>query len=284
MADEVNKGAAGGGADGGGSSSISVPKFFKDNLSNEVHEEVTKLAGKDPEFAKSIPQTLPDVGKAWLSERARVAEISLKMKELEEGRKPPNSPQDYGLEKSKLPEGMVYDKQLGDAFAAKAHELGMTVKEAKGLFDWYNGMAYSQSKAAKEQADKQAAEATATRARDLDAVRTALRGQWGEASEGRMKRNMASLQNPLMMPQDVAAALDKTGILRNPNFHLWWDRQVAMMSSDRRLGLRGEPGEGFEEEQDKDKKSVTGKDGKAHLKEGFFSGTAKRHPARQRAS
>jgi len=282
---EENGAPANGGAEGGqGSASVSLPKYVPDNLGKEVHEQLTKLATEDPEFAKSIPQTLPEFGKAWLSTRAQLSEISRKYKEAEEGRKPPNSPQDYGLEKSKLPEGMVYDKPFADAFQAKAHKLGLPVKAVQELYDWYSGFALERSKAIGEQQRKQEAEREATRARDLDQMKTALRIQWGDRYDSRMPRNVAALQNPTLIPTELSQRLDKAGFLRDPVFHLWWDRYVSMTTSDRKLGLPREEGDGTEEEANAAEATVVDKDGKRHLKPGFFASTAKRHPARKKAS
>ena len=94
---------------------------------------------------------------------------------------------------------------------------------------------------------------------------------------------MNALMNPVMMPQDIREVLDKSGILRKPSFHLWWDRQVAMMSSDRKLSIASEPGEGTEEEAAEGEMTTVDKGRKRHLKPGFFKDTAKRYPARKKA-
>lgn len=272
---DLNKGASESSvADKGGSADVSVPGYFKDNLGKEVYEEVTKLAGKDSEFAKQIPATLPEFGKVWLSARSQLAEITRKYKEAEEGRKPPNSPQEYAFLKPDLPEGMTYDQQLADSFAQWAIEEKLPVKTAQNIFAKFNAAQIERFKASSEALAKKTAETNATRVRDLDAVRTALRTQWGETYSARMPRNMAALQNPMMMPTSIATRLDQSGILRDPAFHLWWDRQVAMMSSDRRLGLPREAGEGLEEEN----KAEPGR-----LPKGMFERTAKRYPARKKA-
>ena len=147
-----------------------------------------------------------------------------------------------------MPEGMTYDQRLGDAFAQWAHAQKLPVKTAqKSCFE-------VQRRPDREVQGRtggpcqEDGEANATRARDLDAFRTALRTQWGDTYNARMPRNMATLRNPMMMPTSIVQKLDQSGVLRDPAFHLWWDRQVAMMSSDRRLGLAREPGDGVEPE------------------------------------
>jgi len=263
-------------ADKGGSSAkgSSLPGYVRDNLGKEVYEDWSKRIEKDPEFAKQIPATLPEFAKTWDSARAQFAEISKKYQEAEEGRKPPNSPRDYGFKQPELPEGMTYDQQLADAFAQWAHDEKLPVKTAQNLFAKFNAAQIERFKASSAELAKKTAEANATRARDLDAVRTALRTQWGENYNTKMPRNMAALQNPMMMPTSIAQRLDQSGILRDPAFHLWWDRQVSMMSSDRRLGLPREQGDGLEPEN----KTEPGR-----LPAGMFERTAKRYPARKKA-
>jgi len=280
---QKNGAGSNGGAGDQGSAKISLPSYVKDNLGREVFEDWSKRIEKDPEWAKSIPQTLPEFAKAYDSERSQRAEIAKKLKEVEEGRKLPNSPLDYALEKIHLREGTVYNKELGEAFAKKAHELGLTAKEASGLFEWQNELVFNAGKAAAEQAKAKEAEVAVTRQRDLEATRAALRTHWGETFDARLPRNMNALMNPVMMPQDIREVLDKSGILRKPSFHLWWDRQVAMMSSDRKLSIASEPGEGTEEEAAEGEMTTVDKGGKRHLKPGFFKDTAKRYPARKKA-
>lgn len=50
----------------------------------------------------------------------------------------PDSPENYTLEKPKLPEGLPYDEGLEKAFRAKAHELKLPAKAAADLFGWWN--------------------------------------------------------------------------------------------------------------------------------------------------
>jgi hypothetical protein len=170
---------------------------------------------------------------------------------------------------------MPYDEKQAELFAQWAHDEGLSKTAAQNMYNKIMAANVENFKAFDAGQQKAKAEADATRARDLDAVRTALRTQWGQAYDSRMPRNMAALQNPMMIPATVAQRLDQSGILRDPAFHLWWDRQVSMMSSDRKLGLKGEEGDGLEEE-------TPAADG--HLPKGFFKNTEKRHPARKKAS
>ncbi len=285
MAEEQNTNSAttNAGGDGGSRANVSLPGYVRDNLGKEIFEDWSKRAERDPEFVKSVPATLPEFAKAFDSERSQRAEIAKKLKESEEGRKPPNSPTDYGLDKIKLREGTVYDKTLGEAFAKKAHELHLPVKEVQALFDWQNEVVYNVGKAQSDQAKAKEAEAAVTRQRDLEATRVALRNHWGEAAASKLPRNLNALMNPAMMPQDIRESLDKSGIIRTVSFQLWWDRQVSMMSSDRKLSIATEPGEGTEEEAAEGELTTTDKGGKKHLKTGFFKKTGERFPTRKKA-
>ena len=275
MLNEEKGAQANGGAEGAGSPKISLPGYVKDNLGKEVYEDWSSRIEKDPEFAKQIPATLPEFAKTWDSGRPQLVEISKKLKDVEEGRKPPNSPKDYGFKKPELPQGMVYEESLAESFAQWAHDEGLTVKAAQGLFNKFNAAQIERYKSMSADEQKRVSDMQATRNRELEVTRTELRKQWGDTYDARMPRNMNALSNPVMVPTDIAAAFDKLGLLRNPSFHLWWDRQVSMMSSDRRLGIKGEEGEGIEEEN----KTPPGR-----LPADMFKNTAKRFPARKKAS
>lgn len=273
---------------GGESSAKALPAYVKDNLGKEIFEDWSKRIESDAEFAKSVPATLPEFAKTWDSERSERAKIAKKLQEVEEGRKAPNSPQDYALAKIELPKGMVYTDRLKEAFAKGAEEFAqwahaekLPVETARRIYEKSLASRVEQIKAITYAQEAQAAEMAATRDRDVKALQDALRTQWGDAYDGKMPRNMTALKNPVMIPQDVVAALDKSGLLRSPSFQLWWDRQVSMMSNDRKLGLKGEEGEGLEPDENEGKASIVDKNGKAHLKPGFFKSTDKRYPKRR---
>jgi hypothetical protein len=254
MLEENN--AAGGGGNGaapagsaGAGSSVSIPKFFMDNLGKEVHEEVSTLAGKDPEFAKAIPQALPDVGKAWLSERARVAEISQKMKELEEGRKPPNSPSDYNFDKPKLPEGMTYSEPLEKWFRDVAHAQGLTQAQFKALYEGWNkvnieGFARmsAEQKARQEAAQKATQEAQAKYIAD---EQSALRQEWGNDFPTRLRAAGEVISKNL---GPLVERLKKAGVPLGIETIRLADAYARATAEDRKLGLGSEGGEGQDEE------------------------------------
>jgi len=292
---DTNRAPDGSVADKGSSATVSLPPFVQSQLGKERSESLVKEIEHDPDLLKDIQKFkgMPEFFDDWRTRRdslkgtLRIPKDGASKEEWDRyfkatGR--PDNPQDYALDKSKLPEGMVYDKPFADAFQAKAHKLGLPVKAVQELYDWYSGFALERSKAIGEQQKKQEAERDATRARDLDQMKTALRIQWGDRYDSRMPRNVAALQNPTLIPTELSQRLDKAGFLRDPVFHLWWDRYVSMTTSDRKLGLPREEGDGTEEEANAAEATVVDKDGNRHLKPGFFASTAKRHPARKKAS
>lgn len=90
----------------------------------------------------------------------------------------------YELPDPKLPEGVAVDTALRDGFAGKAHELGLTKKQAGALYDWWNtsmgGMA-----TARTQAMTQANEAAVQ----------GLAQEWGAAKDERLADAKAAVQH-----------------------------------------------------------------------------------------
>jgi len=290
-ATDLSKGASSnGGAGDGGSATVTLPPWVEGQLGKERVESLRKEVESDPEFLKEISakKGLPEVFDAWRAQRSSL-KGTLRIPKKEDGKEVwdqffkatgrPESPKDYAFDKPKLPEGMVYDEKLEESFRTWAHEEGLSTAAAKNLFSKFNAAQIERFQGMSDAAKKKAAEMESTRAKEIEAVRTELRSHWKDTYDARMPRNMAALKNPVMIPADVAAAFDKAGILRNPAFHLWWDKQVSMMSNDRKLGLKGEEGEAVEEEESA---TVPDREGKRHLKAGFFKDTAKRYPTRKK--
>lgn len=273
----LQNGAQAGGAGEGSATTVSTLPGWTAGLSKEQKEAITSQKVQ-------LPEKLTEFWDAHSQLEAKLkTSVVVPRKEdpkevWDNYRKAtgvPLSKDGYAFDKPELPKGMVYDEKLTESFAQWAHDEGLSATAAKNIFAKFNAVQVEQFKSYSAEATRKAAEADATRARDLDAVRTDLRTQWGETYDARMPRNMAALQNPMMVPADVVAEWNASGVLRKASFHLWWDRQVAMMSNDRKLGIKGEEGEGIEEEN----KTPPGR-----LPEGMFKDTAKRYPARKKAS
>lgn len=70
----------------------------------------------------------------------------------------PEKPEDYKFEMPEIPEGAVYDESLDKFFAAKAHEVGLTPKQAHELRRAYLDDQVSRLKAAQAEQAKRAEE------------------------------------------------------------------------------------------------------------------------------
>ena len=100
--------------------------YFKDikdvpNLATRAYNQA-KLIGRDPNSLVAIPG--PEDGEGW-------AKIWDQL-----GR--PAKPDEYGFIAPTLPEGLSADENLQSGFAAKAHELGLSKKQAGQLYEWWN--------------------------------------------------------------------------------------------------------------------------------------------------
>ena len=100
--------------------------YFKDikdvgNLATRAWNQA-KLIGRDPETLVAIPG--PDDQDGWTKVWDQL------------GR--PAKPDEYGFVAPTLPEGLTIDEQLQTGFATKAHELGLSKKQAGQLYDWWN--------------------------------------------------------------------------------------------------------------------------------------------------
>lgn len=111
----------------------------------------TKLIGGRPEDLIKLPG--PDDAEGWNAVHARL------------GR--PEKPDGYGF---KAPEGVTVDAALQGAFGTTAHQLGLTAKQATGLFEWWNGANGEAAKAAE----------TARAAAEEQAI-AGLKTEWGDA-------------------------------------------------------------------------------------------------------
>lgn len=123
--------------------------YFKDikdvpNLATKAYNQA-KLIGRDPDSLVAIPG--PEDGEGW----AKVWD--------QLGR--PAKPDEYGFAAPKLPEGLSVDEGLQSGFAAKAHELGLSKKQASQLYEWWNASRGAQWEAIQgaETAARTAAEA-----------------------------------------------------------------------------------------------------------------------------
>lgn len=134
--------------------------YFKDikdvpNLATRAYNQA-KLIGRDPNSLVAIPG--PEDGEGWSKIWDQL------------GR--PAKPDEYGFTAPQLPEGLPVDEQLQSGFAAKAHELGLSKKQAGQLYEWWN---------ASRGAQWEAIQGAETAARS--AAEQQMRGEFGHAFE-----------------------------------------------------------------------------------------------------
>lgn len=87
----------------------------------------------------------------------------------------PEAPEKYALEKPQLPEGADYDPDVEAAFRTVAHKLGLTNRQAKGIYEWYM-QGYGQAVSEKQ---TQAAQSEAQ-------LQAELKGKWGADYDRRL--------------------------------------------------------------------------------------------------
>lgn len=128
----------------------------------------TRMIGGRPQDLVKIPG--PDDADGWTQVYDRL------------GR--PKTPGDYKLPEVKLPEGAAVDETLKTGFLAKAHEAGLTERQASALYAWYNETAGAgmQAQQAASLASQQAA---------IDG----LKQEWGAAFDQKLHFAKAAIQH-----------------------------------------------------------------------------------------
>ena len=87
----------------------------------------------------------------------------------------PEKPDGYKLSPVELPEGLPRDAELEKTFLGRAHELGLSTKQADGLFKWWSEVNVAKF----AEADKQLAAAH-------QAANQALKADWGAAYDAKI--------------------------------------------------------------------------------------------------
>lgn len=105
----------------------------------------------------------------------------------------PEKPEEYGLKKpEKLPEGVPWSDEDAAAFAAKAHELGLTPAQVQAI------AAFDIERAARG-VQKGQGEITAY----IEGQKTALKAEWGEKFEANRDKALATAQLLGLDPNDA---------------------------------------------------------------------------------
>ena len=89
----------------------------------------------------------------------------------------PDTPDAYGFAPPQWPDGLKYDENVTKAFGAKVHELGLSKKQAAGIFDWWNSMTLENFNSAMARTDEFEQNTEAE-----------LRKEWGTKYDANMKK------------------------------------------------------------------------------------------------
>lgn len=171
-----------------------LPDALKQNENLSQFKTLGDLGNKFLEVTKSLEGTVRIPG-----ENATPEEIATFHEKI--GR--PKTENDYDLQSPELPEGMQMDTDLGVAFRQLAHKAGLSQKQAKQLFDFYNNQMvtrYSATIKAREKA--------------LDDASKALKEEWGTQYDTNMeivKRAYSKFGN-----ENFTKFLDESGVGNNP--------------------------------------------------------------------
>jgi hypothetical protein len=178
--------------------SASLPDELKSDPS------LAPLKGKGiADVVKSYVNAQRMVGKdkvALPGEKATPEELNEFFKKL--GR--PDKPEDYKIAKpTDLPEGFPFQEKLVQDFTKTAHELGMTSKQAMGLYKWFMGAEVDAFTGMQKDAETQTIEAE-----------KALRKEFGKAYDERLAGANMVLEK--YAPEGLVDLLTSTGLGRNP--------------------------------------------------------------------
>lgn len=138
----------------------------------------------------------------------------------------PESPDGYKLT---APEGMQVDAGLQSGFTKTAHELGISAKQAEGLFAWWNG---AMQGAAQQQ--------SAATAQQLAAAEASLRQEWGAAFDQQMQAARDAVRH--YGGDDLVKELNITGNGNNPELVKLFAKLGGQLREDGVLTGRSGPG------------------------------------------
>jgi hypothetical protein len=139
----------------------------------------------------------------------------------------PDAPDAYGL---KAPEGVpaeVWSDDAAKAFAAKAHEAGLTTAQAQAVAGWWAGTVAEQAKAAEDAAVAAREEATA-----------AMKTEWG--GQFNAKLDLAKRALDQFGGKAVAEIMTDTGLGNHPDVVRMFARIGEAIAEDKPAGMGGE--------------------------------------------
>ena len=110
----------------------------------------------------------------------------------------PEGPEGYELPDLELPEGFEISQEIRSMYLEKAHELGLTTEQVRGLYQWFLPLNMA---ASAELADR----ARMGRQGELETLRSLHRGETGQVLDAARQAVLA------LGGEDLLAALDETG-------------------------------------------------------------------------
>lgn len=150
----------------------------------------------------------------------------------------PGTGDEYNLAKPELPEGMQMSEEVSKAFRETAHKLGLSDKQAAGLFGWYWENVKAQHADIQKKGELSREEATAT-----------LRTEYGEAFERKVVAGERALDE--FGSEELIEHLKSTGLNNDPRMIRFLTNVGEKMMEDGALkGAGGGTGQTPEEIQD----------------------------------
>jgi len=142
----------------------------------------------------------------------------------------PETADKYALPDVKLPEGMAIDEKLRTNFTTRAHDLGLSTKQAAGLYEWWNsemGGQHTAGSQARAQAEEQGV--------------ASLRTEWGQAFDQKLGDAKAGLAH--YAEGDLVAYLEQSRLGNDPRLIKTFAKLGAQLREDGIVG-RGGAGDG----------------------------------------
>ena len=229
MSDPANTGPDPGNQDGQGSGDRSSEWITGLNLDDQTRQAISKFDGAEA-LAKSYVQLESKLGKTAQFPGEGATEEEWLAFFNKAGR--PESPDGYQLQMPGLPEGMKADEEFFSKFKEAAHRSGLTSRQARSLFDWYNrytGDRYQTERTARQTETKQV----------MDKLKA-------EVPDFENELNLTRRLVDHVGGQDFKDWLNKTGFGNDPQAFHFLNKLAHMVGED--VFEEGEPAGGGERE------------------------------------
>jgi len=192
--DGDDQGDNGGGQDGGGDSRDWIPEDLRDEKSLDAIKDVGGLAKSYVEAQKMIGGSVRIPGEDATPEDWDAFHAKM-------GR--PDNPEDYGLVKPDLPEGVEWDEGMVEWFGKASHKAGLSKTQAGALMESWNEIQFNKAHAGQK---------------DMKAALDGLKESWGDKFDGRVELGLRGIER-LLPAEDVTqfkGLLDSTGLGNHP--------------------------------------------------------------------